>query len=242
MTFRPKIIVVEDDPSSLQLMGDVLVHMGAEPRLLGNPVQAAELVEEEKFDGAFLDLQMPEMDGIELARRIRGSRSNSRIPIVLITAAGGPAVMDGFKAGVNFYLQKPLTLERLRHLLNATRGAMLVERRRYQRAPVKLWLRAKWEGGQQSSGHAVNLSSDGMLCSFSHPPPQGADVETEFELPDGAEIFKIPARVTRVSPGPAPGETEGFGVALQFRHTQKKVREEITEFVDKTLAALAPDA
>ncbi len=36
-------------------------------------------------------------------------------------------------------------------------------------------------------------------------------------------------------------ETEGYGVALQFRHTQRKVREQITEFVDKTLAALAPD-
>lgn len=241
MAFRPKIIVVEDDAGSLQLMGDVLLHMGAEPRLVGNPVQAAKLVEVEKFDGAFIDLQMPEMDGVELTQRIRGSRSNSRIPIVLITGEGPYAVKDGFKAGVNFYLQKPITLERMRHLLNATRGAMLAERRRYQRAPVSLWVRVKWEGGQ-SSGHMVNLSGDGMLCSFSQPPPQGADIETEFELPEATEIFTIPARVTRVQPGPAPGETEGFGVALQFRHTQKNVREQITEFVDKTLAALAPDS
>ncbi len=241
MAFRPKIIIVEDDPSSLQLMGDVMVHMGAEPRLVGNPVQAAELVEEEKFDGAFIDLQMPEMDGVELARRIRGSKSNSRIPIVMITGVGASAVKDGFKAGVSFYLQKPLTLERLRHLLNATRGAMLEERRRYQRAPVRLWVRVKWEGGQ-SSGHTVNLSSDGMLGSFPQPLPDGAEVETEFQLPEAAEIFRIPARVSRVSPGPAPGETEGFGVALRFRHSQRKEREQITEFVDKTLAALAPDA
>ena len=241
MTFRPKVIVVEDDPGSLQLMGDVLVHMGAEPRLVGNPVQAAELVEEEKFDGAFIDLQMPEMSGIELTRRIRGSASNSRIPIVMITGVGPSAVKDGFKAGVNFYLQKPVTLERLRHLLNATRGAMLEERRRYQRAPVRLWVRVKWEGGQ-SSGHTVNLSADGMLSSFPQPLPEGVEVEAEFQLSETAGILKIAARVTRVSPGPAPGETEGFGVALRFRHTQKKVREQITEFVDKTLAALAPDS
>ncbi|HXE75339.1 MAG TPA: hypothetical protein VNN18_06870 [Candidatus Xenobia bacterium] len=54
MAFRPRIVVVEDDPSVLQLMGEVLDHMGAEPRLVGNPVQAAELIEREKFDGAFL--------------------------------------------------------------------------------------------------------------------------------------------------------------------------------------------
>lgn len=241
MAFRPKIIIVEDDPSSLQLMGDVLGRMGAEPRLLGNPVQAATLIEREKFDGAFIDLRMPEMDGIELARRIRRSHSNSRIPIVMITGVGAGVVKDSFGVGVNFYLQKPVTIERLRNLLNATRGSMLAERRRYQRAPVKLWVRVKWEGGQ-SSGHTVNLSSDGMLGSFPQPLPDGAEVETEFQLPEAAEIFRIPARVSRVSPGPAPGETEGFGVALRFRHSQRKEREEITEFVDKTLAALAPDS
>ncbi len=256
MAFRPKIIIVEDDPSSLQLMGDVLGRMGAEARLLGNPVQAARLIEREKFDGAFIDLRMPEMDGIELARRIRRSHSNSRIPIVMITGVGAGVVKDSFGVGVNFYLQKPVTIERLRNLLNATRGSMLAERRRYQRAPVKLWVRVKWEGGQpsstssgqapiasgQASGHTVNLSSDGMLGSFPQPLQEGIEVETEFQLPEAAEIFRIPARVSRVSPGPAPGETEGFGVALRFRHSQRKEREQITEFVDKTLAALAPDS
>jgi len=241
MAFRPKIIVVEDDPSSLQLMGDVLGRMGAEPRLLGNPVQAAELIKREKFDGAFLDLRMPEMDGIELARRIRRSHSNSRIPIVMITGVGAGVVKDSFGVGINFYLQKPVTIERLRHLLNATRGAMLAERRRYQRAPVNLSVRVKWEGGQ-SSGHSVNLSSEGMLLSLSQPPPEGTEVETEFQLPGLPDIFRISGRVTRVLAGPAPGETEGFGVALQFRHTQRKVREQLADYVDKTLAALSPDA
>ena len=241
MAFRPRIIVVEDDASSLQLMGDVLAQMGAEPRLLGNPVQAAELVEREKFDGAFLDLRMPEMDGIELARRIRGSHSNSRIPIVVITGVGPGVLKDSFDVGVNFYLQKPVTRERLQHLLNATRGAMLAERRRYQRAPLSFTVRLQWQGGQVS-GHSVNLSSEGMLLSFSQPLPEGTEVETEFQLPDLPGILRLPARVTRALAGPAPGETEGFGVALQFRHTQRKVREQVMDFVDKTLTALSPDA
>ena len=104
MAFRPRIVVVEDDPSVLQLMGEVLDQMGAEPRLVGNPVQAAELIEREKFDGAFLDLRMPEMDGLELARRIRHSSSNSHIPIIMITGVGGAVVKESFDAGVNFFL------------------------------------------------------------------------------------------------------------------------------------------
>ncbi len=241
MRFVPKVVVVDDDPNALRLIGEVLGQMGAEARLLGNPAQAAELMEREKFDGAFIDLRMPEMDGIELARRIRATHSNSRIPIVMLTGADGAVVKDSFGAGVNFYLQKPVTIERLRHLLNATRGAMLAERQRYQRAPMNLRVRVKWGGGQQTSGHSVNLSSDGMLLSLNQPLPEGMEVEAEFQLPESRDTLRISGRVTRVLAGPAPGETEGFGVALQFRHKQKKVREEITEFVDKTLVALAPD-
>lgn len=245
MAFKPRVLVVEDDTASLILMGRVLGQMGAEPTLVANPVQAAELVEREKFDGVFLDLQMPEMDGLELAQRIRKSKSNQRVPIVMLTGADGSVMQASFNAGVNFFLHKPVTIERIRHLLNATRGAMLQERRRYQRAPVKTSVRLHWEGGQ-SNGRSVNLSSDGMLLSVSQPPAEGTEVKAEFELPEAggdgrARLVTIPAVVARVLESPAPGETEGQGVAVQFRHVDRKLREKLTEFVDKTLAALAPD-
>ena len=245
MAFKPRVLVVEDDTASLILMGRVLGQMGAEPTLVANPVQAAELVEREKFDGVFLDLQMPEMDGLELAQRIRKSKSNQRVPIVMLTGADGSVMKASFNAGVNFFLHKPVTIERIRHLLNATRGAMLQERRRYQRAPVKTSVRLHWEGGQ-SNGRSVNLSSDGMLLSLSQPPAKGTEVKAEFELPEAggdgrSRLVTIRAVVARVLESPAPGETEGQGVAVQFRHVDRKLREKLTEFVDKTLAALAPD-
>lgn len=237
--------MVEDDGAMLNLIGTVLGKMGAEPTLVANPVQASELVEHEKFDGVFLDLRMPEMDGLELARRIRKSKSNQRVPIVMLTGADGSVMKASFDAGINFFLQKPVTIERLRHLLNATRGSMLEERRRYQRAPVKVWVRLEWEG-RQTSGRSVNLSSEGMLVSLSKPPAEGAEVSVEFELEEaggrGAQSFlvTIPAVVARVLESPAPGETEGQGVAVHFRHADRKLREKLAEYVDKTLAALAP--
>ncbi len=246
MAFKPRILVVEDDSAVLNLIGTVLGKMGAEPTLVANPVQAAELVEREKFDGVFLDLLMPEMDGLELAQRIRKSKSNQRVPIVMLTGADRSVIKDSFSVGVNFFLQKPVTIERIRHLLNATRGSMLDERRRYQRAPVKTSVRLQWERGQ-ATGRSVNLSSEGMLLSLSKPPAEGAAVRVEFELEEaggaGTPSFRvtIPAVVARVLASPAPGETEGQGVAVQFRHVDRKLREKLTEFVDKTLAALAPD-
>ncbi len=242
MAFRPRILIVDDDAGSLSLIGRVLSQMGAEPAMVGNPVQAAELVEREKFDGVFLDLQMPEMDGLELARRIRQSKSNHRVPIVMLTGADASVMKSSFDAGSNFILQKPINIERIRHLLNATRGAMLEERRRYQRAPVKTWVRLRWEGGQ-ASGRSTNLSSDGMLLSLSQPPAAGTEVRVEFEMGEDAQAFPVtvPAVVARVAESPAPGETEGQAVAVQFRHVDRKVREALAEFVEKTLTALAPN-
>jgi hypothetical protein len=153
---------------------------------------------------------------------------------------------ESFSAGANFFLQKPVTIERIRHLLNATRGSMLEERRRYQRAPVKTRVQVQWSGGQ-GSGRSLNLSSEGMLLSMSKPPAEGAEVSVEFELEEGGGAHApslwvtTPAVVTRVSEGPAPGETEGQGVALQFRHVDRKLREKLTDYVDKALAALSTD-
>lgn len=239
MAFIPKILVVEDDEALLHLLGAVLRQLGAEPHLLASSLQAAELIKQAKFDGVFLDWKMPEMDGLELTRRIRHSQPNAQVPIIMLTGLASSLVLkDAFEAGVNFFLQKPVSLARLSHLLDASRGLMLQERRRYQRAPVQFSVRVEWEGGR-AEGHSVNLGADGILMSLRQLPPEGVEVSVEFELPE-VEYLKIPGSVARMAAEPAPGETEGYAVAVAFRHTQTHVRVLVTEFVDKTLAALPP--
>jgi CheY-like chemotaxis protein len=147
MRFKAKILVVEDDGAMLHLLGELLREMGAEPHLFPRSPGAAELVNRTKLDGAILDWRMPEMDGLELARHIRRSKWNHRIPIVMVTGVTDTqATEQCFKAGVNFFLQKPVRVAQLRHLLSASRGAILEERRRYQRAPVFLRARCRWQG------------------------------------------------------------------------------------------------
>ena len=69
--FRPKILIVDDDLQMLGLLGNVLSQMGAEPHCVASSPQAAELITRHKFDGMFLDSDMPEMTGVELAERKR---------------------------------------------------------------------------------------------------------------------------------------------------------------------------
>jgi len=164
--FKPKILVVEDDAAMLRLLGELLKEMGAEAHLFASSPGAAEFVDTHKLDGAIVDWRMPEMDGLELARRIRHSKSNNKIPIVMLTGVtGAKATEESFGVGINFFLQKPVSVAQLRALLNASRGAMLQERRRYQRAPVFLRARCFWQQ-RQTSGDIVNLSASGLKAAL----------------------------------------------------------------------------
>jgi DNA-binding response OmpR family regulator len=238
MEFRPKILVVEDDPAMLRLVGQVLEESGARPHLLSSSRHAAELINRDKFDGAILDWRLPEMDGLELARRIRSSKSNSRIPLVMITAVDDrKAAEESFKAGIDLFLQKPVSTRELRRLLNASRGAMLAERRRYQRAPVALAVRLAWTD-RQEKGTSVNLSSTGMFVAVETAPAVGASLEAEFTLPDQLAPMRLAARVSRVTPGAAPGQTSGRGVGLEFTAATSEEKSALMDFVERTLESL----
>lgn len=234
MAFQPKILVVEDDKAMLRLLGEVLGQMGAEPHLVANSQHAAELVEQQKFDGIFLDWRMPELDGLELARRIRRSRLNPTVPMVMLTGVHTPtALKECFQAGVDFFLQKPVSVTQLRRLLNASRGLMLEERRRYQRAPVSLVVRCRWDN-QQAVAQSVNLSATGILLALDDPPAVGTEVALELELPGQPEAIELAGQVARVTPGCGP--------AIAFHEPPRGFRLLLTAFVEKTLAALPPSA
>src|SRR5208283_4228403 len=103
-----KLLVVDDDPAALDLIKALVEPQGYEVLALTDSRRAAECVNKQPFDGVFVDVLMPKLDGFELTKLIRASRLNSRAPIVMITASQDLETMrGGFKAGVTFFLTKP---------------------------------------------------------------------------------------------------------------------------------------
>jgi two-component system phosphate regulon response regulator PhoB len=93
-----------------------------------NGMEALELIALERPDIIILDLQMPEMDGVETCRRLRAMEETAFIPILMLTAMGDDEhLARAFEAGVDDYLVKPLKREqlvlRVKRMLERTFGA-----------------------------------------------------------------------------------------------------------------------
>jgi CheY-like chemotaxis protein len=124
---RPlRILLAEDNVVNQKLALRFLEQIGYRADLASNGIEAVESVERQAYDVVLMDVQMPEMDGLEAARRICARwRPNERPRIVAMTANA----MQGDRemclaAGMDDYLTKPIRVERLVEALNraAPRG------------------------------------------------------------------------------------------------------------------------
>jgi CheY-like chemotaxis protein len=174
-------------------------------------------LETEKIDGLFVDVFMPHVDGLILTQRVRNSRLNRRVPIVMLTGSDdGETMRKSFEAGANFFLGKPFTRERVYNLLGATRGSMLKERQRYTRLPYRTEVDCTWgtEPLRHSRTFSVNLSEGGMKLTPPGGLAIGQELEVAFNLPGIPHITKAHARVVREAP------PNGIGIQFLKLNTQ----------------------
>ncbi len=211
----------------MHTLNTTLSSMGAETVCLTDGSQGDSYINRQKFDGFFVDYRMPNVDGIELAKMIRASGPNKSSTLVMLAdGADSSALKDSFQTGANFVLQKPLNAGHIRSMLNASRGMMLEERRRHQRANSNFILLCQWDK-TETRGICANISSTGCLADLREVPDAGTVAALEFTLPGDSKPLKIKAIVVRV--------TKDEQVAFQFadlEHTQKK---QILEFTDRML-------
>jgi signal transduction histidine kinase len=105
-----KLLIVDDLPENLQALNAVIRGEGREIFQAGSGEEALALLLQHDFAMAILDVQMPGMDGFELAELMRGTDRTRQIPIVFVTAAGKELnySFKGYEAGAVDVLYKPL--------------------------------------------------------------------------------------------------------------------------------------
>jgi CheY-like chemotaxis protein len=192
-----RILVVDDDPLTGELICEILRSAGADAGFLTSSSEAAERLKREKFHAVFLDMRMPAPDGAELARQIRASRVNASTVIVMITGEQDRAVMGrAFEAGVEFFLFKPVERNKLLKLIRATEGSIERERRRFTRVRLRCrgWLES---GNERLEGTTLDLSLGGTLVQSHRAFPTGTIVTVTLELEAGMPPMRSGARVIR---------------------------------------------
>ncbi len=111
------ILVVDDEEEVRDTLQHVLKSLNYIPHVAANGKEALDILNKEKIDVVLSDLYMPEMDGIELLKRVRASKN--RVVFLMITAH--PTVetaVEAIKKGAYDYLTKPFHIEEVRLKIN----------------------------------------------------------------------------------------------------------------------------
>ena len=112
MADNPKrILIVEDNKIDVRLLKDILETRGYDTLQTGDGFEAINLAFANLPDLILMDIQLPEISGLEVTRRLRGDERSRQIPIVAVTAfAMGWHEREALDSGCDAYVSKPISM------------------------------------------------------------------------------------------------------------------------------------
>ena len=109
-----RILLAEDNEVNQLVASRILTNAGFEVMIAGNGLEALDLAQKEQFDLVLMDIQMPEMDGLTAAARLRALPQFQNLPIVAMTAHAMSEDREmSLKAGMNDHITKPINIPEL---------------------------------------------------------------------------------------------------------------------------------
>ena len=122
-----RVLLAEDNMVNQKVASAMLERAGHDVQIAENGIQAVELARRQKFDLILMDIQMPQMDGLEATRMIRRdeAQSGSHVPIVAMTAHALKGDNERFLAqGMDGYIAKPFQPGQLFEAIETVRQAL----------------------------------------------------------------------------------------------------------------------
>jgi CheY-like chemotaxis protein/HPt (histidine-containing phosphotransfer) domain-containing protein len=112
--YHPNILIVDDNQINQKVASQILAKSGCEVDLANNGIEAIEKVRKHKYDLIFMDIQMPEMDGVTATREIKRLGIKNLPPIIAMTAYSMKEDREKFlNVGMDDYLAKPIKADAL---------------------------------------------------------------------------------------------------------------------------------
>ncbi|NCF20154.1 MAG: response regulator [Haliea sp.] len=113
MTTEPgaknRLLIVDDEPTNIHILSNILAE-DYEIRAANNGERAIEAALSQSPDMILLDMIMPDLDGLEVCRRLKENESTKDIPVIFVTSMSDPANEElGLQAGAVDYISKPVS-------------------------------------------------------------------------------------------------------------------------------------
>lgn len=115
---KPKFMVVDDDPETLNLIGSILEVLGCDVEKYERGETALEALQQpdkaQEIDALFLDIMLPGISGLDVLEQLRKMGHTASLPIILLTSKGTDEdVGDGYALGASYYIPKPFTHDQI---------------------------------------------------------------------------------------------------------------------------------
>jgi CheY-like chemotaxis protein len=115
---KKKILIVEDNNDSLEILNLFITSMGHQAIKAKNSNEAMAFAEAEGPDLIFMDMQLPDVDGVKTTAMLKQNPKTSHIPVVALTAwMSAPWEERASKVGITTYLIKPISLKGLKETI-----------------------------------------------------------------------------------------------------------------------------
>ena len=166
------LLLVDDNPTNLTLLAKIIELDLPQVRVLtaGTGMEGLELAAREQIDGAFIDVQMPEMSGLEMCRRLKTEPRTAGMPLVLITAHLASPMMraEGLEVGAYDFISQPISnvemLARIKVMLRLCQGERAAQdNRQVQPVANADSSRLRWLSGLLLSGNGKLTDADHRL-------------------------------------------------------------------------------
>lgn len=205
------LLLVDDNPTNVLLLVKIIEFDLPEIRVLtaSSAVDGLALAEQENIDGAFIDVQMPQMDGLEMCRQLRLKPRTATIPLVLMTAhiASPEMRAEGLEVGAYDFISQPISnvemLARIKVMLRLCQDEQraVEQNQQLQQQLMDHTERLRWISGLLISGNGSLAEIDQqLLYHLANELPDPANIDekqffeklvTEFPLPWRTTLLKL---------------------------------------------------
>jgi DNA-binding response OmpR family regulator len=182
-----RILMIEDDARLSEMVGDYLGKSGFRVTVSGTAAEGVARLANESFDALVLDLMLPDMDGLEVCRRVR---AGSDLPILMLTARGDATDrVVGLELGADDYLPKPFDprelLARLRAILRRRSPGRAADVLRFGRLEIDRGARVVRLDGEERPLTSYQFA---LLIAFAERPGRVMSRDDLMDLVKGEQL------------------------------------------------------